>query len=226
MRRMKRRLTPLVAGGLFLLALVGSAAEPAARHENNGWDLDTVLLFFGWRMPDAGFTNLPASLTPAVQNFCERQARFRSRLPRPTSDAWDVDAVFQKHLHAERIVWSLFTATGIERTATDFASTVDLALEWEGFSSGPLAEAASGERYLRADPDTPIASYVHLFIGHRYVCAAPLLTSEKKQARGTEASRRAQAELALAARSAQPLVRFLALHLKATPHCFSNPPAR
>jgi len=53
------------------------------------------------------------------------------------------------------------------RDARAFASAVPLLAEWEGMSEGPLDEANFADQWLTRYPDTPIASFLHLFIAHR-----------------------------------------------------------
>ncbi len=48
-----------------------------------------------------------------------------------------------------------------------FAKAVPLCIEWEGMSEGPLEEAGLAEQWLDKRSNTPIKSFLHLFIAHR-----------------------------------------------------------
>jgi hypothetical protein len=55
----------------------------------------------------------------------------------------------------------------IRKEAQAFSSAVPLMAEWEGINEGPVDEANFTEQWLIRYPDTPIASFLYLFMAHR-----------------------------------------------------------
>lgn len=196
----------LVAPGAF-----GQVSEP----QDPGSSLVAVLLH-GWRMPPGGFASVPRD---AVRTYLDRETRFRSALKPPSDKDWAVQVGFDVRRRMERVAFSLFDVPESARLASDYASAATFLYEWEGMSEAPLAEAKGTEEYLKRNPTTPLAPYLHLLLGHRYSCAAALLESEKKPSEGTRA--RSVSELKRAEASAHPLILAAARQLLAHPGCGS-----
>jgi hypothetical protein len=109
----------------------------------------------------------------------------------------------------------------VERLAAEFATQVRVLYEWEGFADSPLEEAQSALSYLAGHPNTPFASYIHLLVAHRYVCATEQPFG-KTPTLDEEAAKRVPAELALARQSTQPLIRFVAEDFAQRPRCYDH----
>jgi hypothetical protein len=175
-----------------------------------GKDLSVVLLF-GWRMPDVGFRGLPAA---AVKEYLVRQSAFRSALPSPTTDE---EAMFSSHRRGiERVSWCLLSGPDVSRVVQEFMREGIFYYEWEGMSEAPLGEARALEAYLQRHRSSALADYVHLLIGHRYSCAAELQGEGKSAALSKD---RSFTELKLAARSPNPLIRLVAQQIIGRPGC-------
>ena len=65
-----------------------------------------------------------------------------------------------------------------------------------------------------------VRDYLYLIIGHRYLCAAPLLAFEHDQREADMKSDEATFELREAARSSHRLIRIAAVYLRGTRRCF------
>ena len=202
----------LLASALPVTTPVPAQAIPSIPSDN----LKSVLLF-GWRMADSGVA-VPAELRKAIDEYRQRQAGFRTRLS-PKGRDWLDRVVFEKRSGFERTIWSLFDAPGIGGIAADFARTCPLFYEWEGMAESPRAEARGAESYLREHPDTPIASFLHLFVAHRHLCTAQFMQAPSEHDDEMAGFRR---ELAFAARAAHPLIRFQAMDLAMNPRCFDR----
>ena len=55
----------------------------------------------------------------------------------------------------------------VRNEAEAFANAVTLMAEWEGMSEGPVNEANFADNWLKNQPGTPIAPFLHLFKAHR-----------------------------------------------------------
>ncbi len=171
-----------------------------------------VVLLFGWRMPDAGFPGLPRD---AVKEYLARQSAFRSALARPATEQ---EVMFSAHRRGiERASWCLLGGPDASGVVQDFVREGVFYYEWEGMSEAPLCEARALEAYLKRHPSSPLADYVHLLIGHRYSCAAQLQDGEHTSA--ASSTDRSLAELRLAARASNPLIRLVAHGIISRPGC-------
>ena len=100
---------------------------------------------------------------------------------------------------------------------------VVLAYEWEGFADGPLAEAASADAFLAAHRNSPIAPHVHLFSGHRKLCAVSDYTgADPTTPESRRITRDANRDLQLARDAGHPLLRVAADYLLRTRKCFER----
>lgn len=155
-----------------------------------------------------------------VAEFASRAAAFRSRQAEifapPGPESW----LLEKRRHLERDLIACGTGEGPGEEAAAYARTATLAYEWEGMSEGPLSEAAFAEEYLRVHPGTPLASYLGLFLAHRYRCAHEILAGTPDAAAREGARARYAFHLERALMDADPLARFVAADLRARPFLY------
>jgi hypothetical protein len=90
-------------------------------------------------------------------------------VPRPTDS--EMDAIDDKRRALEAYLVACAGRRDIASTAARYASTAALAYEWEGYSEGPLAEAAHAEQYLRRYPRSVLRGGLELFLLVRYRAA-------------------------------------------------------
>ena len=143
-----------------------------------------------------------------------RAGAFRSRLPSdplpPGPEAW----LQEKRMGLERECVALVAAAGIEEAAASYARAAVILVEWEGFGSSPLAEAAYAEEYLRNHPETPLRPYLALFLAHRFRCAWELLGDGDHTRERDDAAARYGVYLDSALHDTDPLVRFVAAEIE------------
>ena len=114
----------------------------------------------------------------------------------------------------ERECVALVAAAGIEKAAATYARDAALLVEWEGFGSSPLAEAAYAEEYLRGHPETELRPYLTLFLAHRFRCAWELLGGSDHTRERDDAAARYGVYLDVALHDTDPLVRFVAAEIE------------
>ncbi len=209
---------------LFVIALLAAehpllAQAPTPTRENGESSGLKDVLLFGWKLPASGPRDVPADLQAAIASYRQRQDRFHSRLTPPAEKNRVYQVSFEKRRAFERTIFSLFDAPDIVEIAADFAGSARFLYEWEGFPESPLEEATGAEGYLKRHPGTPIAPYLHLFIAHRQLCAASL--SKFPEERDT-AMARFRADMEIAKRATQPLIRFQAFDLDLHPRCYDK----
>jgi len=163
---------------------------------------------------------IAADVWSRIETFSARAATFHSRLPEvegpPGPEAW----LLEKRHHMERDIFALVAADGIAEAAADYAREAVLAYEWEGMSDGPLGEAAYAEQFLRDHPDTPLRSYLVLFLAHRLRSAYEILQGENDASARDRTKERYQIHLEAALQDPDPLVRFVARDLEQLPFVY------
>ena len=110
----------------------------------------------------------------------------------------------------EGAIVALAGATGVEAEAAAYAKDAVLFYEWEGYSDGPMTEAGYAERYLREHPQTPLASFLDLFLLHRYRSAFETAGHEGKAEIQRTAAERYREVFDRVARRADPIIRAVA----------------
>jgi hypothetical protein len=212
----------------ILLAVSMLGAVPLFSQGQESMDAAAVVesLLFGLPMaPSALTSGLPADARQSLVKYRDRATQFKPTIKRPAGVDSDgpTAEVYQKHVDMQRTVFSLFERADSIRLAEGFSNEVILAYEWEGFSDGPLAEAASAVAFLAAHPNSPIQPYAHLFIGHRRLCAVSSYTGVDPT---TPEARRiltdADRELAMARDAGHPLLRVAAEYLLRTRKCMER----
>lgn len=110
-----------------------------------------------------------------------------------------------------------------EKTRKDaraFASAVPLLAEWEGMSEGPLDEANFADQWLIRYPDTPIASFLHLFIAHRLRAGYEAARAGRAKGLWPILARRYRDTLEKAQSSSNPLISCIANDLEGQSHVY------
>ncbi len=116
-----------------------------------------------------------APLSPGVrQDFAARvalRAGYSSTRPVPPPTGDEFDAIDDKRRALESYLVACAGRRDIAPTAARYSATAVLAYEWEGYSDGPLAEAAHADRYLRRYPRSALRAGLELFLLSRYRAA-------------------------------------------------------
>jgi len=118
----------------------------------------------------------------------------------------------------EQIVTLLGEKT--RKDARAFASAVPLHAEWEGMSEGPLDEANFADQWLIRYPDTPIASFLHLFIAHRLRAGYESARVGREQGLWPVLARRYHDTLERAQSSSNSLISCIANDLEGQSHVY------
>ena len=129
-----------------------------------------------------------------------------------------------KRVGLERAVFSLFDR---RRTRHSWQATMLRERRWptngEGFPEAPRGEAAYADTFLAEHPTSPIVPFVHLFAGHRKLCAGNLMKDLKSDnAAAQRTVREAEAQLIVARDSSHPLIRVVTEHLLQTRRCLER----
>ena len=104
----------------------------------------------------AGDTALvDSAVRPRFDRFVRCLTGFRSRLPEPTEVFQNAARPHQRSL--ERALVCTSQAPSIASLAADYAQRATILYEWEGDYTSPLAEAAFAERFIEANPRSPLA---------------------------------------------------------------------
>jgi hypothetical protein len=210
--------------GSLLSGPAAESAEDKAQFRPDRVLFDTILsdLLEPGRVDLA---SLPPEVHPRADEFRRRAMAFRSLLPlaarEPGPELW----ASEKRQEMERGIVALVDAPGIEEMARDYAKRAVLMYEWEGMGEGPLAEAAFAEQFLHANPDTPMAPYLTLFLAHRYRCASEALEAEMKPEAATTTHATYLEWLDAAIQQSDPLVRYTAQDLSRRMRVYLPAPA-
>lgn len=181
-------------------------------------------LLFGFEPPPASRTNgLPGDVQRRLHQYRERARLFRPTIPRPGTLDGPAGSLYLKRVGLQRAVFSLFDRPDSLRLAESFATSIQLLYEWEGFADSPLSEARSADRYLQENAGSPIAAYVQLFAGHRRLCARSGFQGlDPNSEDGRRVAATAQAQLAGARDSGDPLLRSVAEYLLEARSCYQR----
>jgi hypothetical protein len=118
-------------------------------------------------------------LRERLSRYLIRRSAFKSSYGGKAAD-FDTAAIDAKRRVIERAIVALIERQGIAQRAVDFVKDAPIAYEWEGMPDGPEAEAAYAEAFLRNDPATPLAPFIHVFVAHRERAAFEACEREKK----------------------------------------------
>jgi hypothetical protein len=181
-------------------------------------------LLFGFEIaPPRRTAGLPIEIDRSLARYRARARMFRPTIQRPADLDGPAGSLYYKRVGVERALFSLFDHANSMQLAEDFATSVALSYEWEGFADVPLGEAASADSFLVLHPNSPIAGYVRLFAGHRKLCAVSGLEGlDPGSDRGQQVAREADRQLAQARDDGQPLIRIVAEYLLTTRKCFER----
>ena len=200
-----------------MLGLSLAVAQARAR-DTSGVAAIASALLSGVAMPAASRTSgLPADVERALTSYRRRERLFNQTVhpPRnPMKDrTWRVEGL-------RRVVFALFDRPDSRQLSADLMSKLRVLDEWEGMASSPLEEAASADAFLIGDPDSPVADYVRLFSASRKLCAVSGLAGlDSASTEGHQVAAAADADLALASRSSQVLIRVAAQQLSRSRAC-------
>lgn len=180
-------------------------------------------LLFGFEMaPPADTANLPPDVERSLAAYRACERGFKPTIARPPNlNEFPREAVYFRRVGVERAVYCSFDRPAA--LARAYATDVRLLYEWEGYADSPLTEAASADAFLKRHPNSTIAPYVHLFAGHRKLCAVSGLTGlDRASDRARQIARDADRQIALARDEGPPLIRVVAEHLLKTRKCFER----
>ncbi|MBM3288439.1 MAG: hypothetical protein FJY88_14000 [Candidatus Eisenbacteria bacterium] len=221
-----RLLVLSISVGLSIGPGTGSGAAAASGTEDSGTPVAGAILF-RTALEDLtspavqNLTGIPDDLRRRIGSFAERASIFRSRLPAGDGRQGPEASLLAKRRRLERDLFCLVDAAGIEILAADYASRAVLSYEWEGFSDGPMAEAAFAEQFLREHPATPIRGYLSLFIVHRVRCAMETRRGDPgDQAERETVQSMYRLFLEAAFRDPDPLIRMTASDLEGRPYLY------
>jgi len=181
-------------------------------------------LVFGFELaPTVRLTELPPDVLRSVDAYRQRERLFKTTITCETGVDFPAESVCLKRVALQRTLFSLVNRSDSLLLAGTYARQATINYEWEGFAEAPLGEASAAEKYLRAHPRTPLASYLHLFIGHRKLCALSGLDGlDPASLEGLTIRREANRELRLARESGGPLIRSVSDYLRDTRKCFER----
>ncbi len=137
---------------------------------------------------------LPADAQKRLRKYREREAAFKSGLGPPRNATADEQAIHDRRIGIERVIFSLFPRRDSAKVAATYAFDTDLDRE-AAFIDGLLTDL----------PMPWLAPYLNLVAGHRKLCDGE-----------TESARR---QLEVAREGGHPLIRVTADHLVATGRC-------
>jgi hypothetical protein len=131
-------------------------------------------MFFGRTEWPERVASLPVEVQPEFQ---ERYARRRALSPAPGARPDGDMETYRLDLQAALTAYSGPFAA---KEAAAYAKDAKLFREWEGYPDSPFDEAASAEKYLAAQPKTPLRPYLELFVLDRLRAAfeAAIRTAE------------------------------------------------
>ena len=140
-------------------------------------------------MPPAEQTGeLPSDVQKRIDEYRQRERVFKSALAPPRGGSPEEQALYEKRVGIERVIFSLFS----RKDAAKVAASLALDLDFD-------REAAFIDELLRTLPVPWLAPYLNLIAGHRKLCAGDAVE--------------ARAQLARARDGGHPLIRLAALHL-------------
>ena len=150
---------------------------------------------------------IDTAVRPRFGRFVRCLAEFRSQLPETTDFFQDSARPHRRSL--ERALVCTSQAPSIASLAADYAQRATILYEWEGDYTSPLAEATSAEQFIEANPRSPLAPYLDLFVAARMRYAFELLDGARGNTEMLALARKYQAFLSRA-QSADPLVALIA----------------
>jgi hypothetical protein len=158
-------------------------------------------------------------LKARLTRYLARRSAFRSgyksqpdTLEKVRSDA--------KRRVLERAIVSLIEVEGIERIAADFVASAPIAYEWQGLHEGPLSEATFAENALKADPSSPLAPWLYVFIAERQRITFEACENEKNQEGMTAAAKKYRAFVERARAADDPIYRALVEDMDRLPYLY------
>ncbi len=151
---------------------------------------------------------LPAADRERLERFLARRAKFASRLQGSASTMIDV-AVEAKKRRVEGAIVALIDAPGVEQAAVDYAQQTFIANEWQT-AEQPAKEANAAEEFLKKDPATPLAPFIHVFIADRQRASFEAMTAATDKAQMTAAAKKYRTFMQRARASEDPIFRLLA----------------
>lgn len=200
---------------IHLVALL--AASLVCAEGMNPWetgDVITSLLFGNFSAYSPTAPGAKQDVQLSLADFIKRQKSFPEPKSRPIDGPEKY--LFNKKLGFQKAIYSLHDREDSFKLAQEFTEEVSLIYEWEGYRESPASEAKSAAQLLRRNPKTPIASYLHLFIGHRDLCAASFKGPEPERELLLKDARK---HLTLAAKSSNALIREVSTFLMENKSC-------
>lgn len=199
-KALSHRCAAQVVAIAVIAALARISAQPdgtaaVAEAQPDGAAAVAEALLSGVRMaPPDRTAALPADVQQRLQEYRAREAAFKSGLGTPRDATAEEQAIHDRRVGIERVIFSLFPRRDSAKVAATYAFDADLD-----------REAAFIDRLLADLPMPWLAPYLNLVAGHRKLCDGE-----------TEVARR---QLAVAWEGGHPLIRVAADHLIATGRC-------
>ena len=211
---MVRKAFPASYQSFVLTSILAVAASASVRvQDRTGAARVADVLLWGMPMAPASQTSdLPADAQKPLGDYRIREQAFRSALKTAPNASPDEQALFEKRVGIERVIFCLFPRRDIAKLAASYASDADVSEMWEG-ADGPRREAAFIDNLLHDLPQPWLAPYLNLIAGHRKLCASQLDGSDAlRDATAADARR----QLTRARDGGHPLVRVAADYLLST----------
>ena len=174
------------------------------------------LLFGNEMAPETALPDAPPKIKKALAKYRARERQFKMPSTKGTKEG-PASYSTLKQARLQRAIFSLFDGPDSLQLAKQFTSNVSLLYEWEGMGDSPLSEAKSAKAFLEKNPNSTLVPYLHLFIGHRELCAAEFFGSVESGIPGL--SKDANGHLSLAKKTELNLIRALAIDLLARGRC-------
>jgi hypothetical protein len=207
----------LLRSALIVALCVGSAFPTPAQSRTPTPGLLDLLVF--WPYFGSDFANGYAPDVKAqIDQYMQRYNSYRSKRPRRD------DSGLEKMVQAawvgyETRLVALSDDPRAPALAAAYVNRLKPCYEWEGFHGCPEREAQFAREYRTANPRGPFSDYLPLLEAHRWLCAAEGYDYEGQPQDAARSRRESNAALAIARKSASPLVRIAAAELAARGRC-------
>lgn len=181
-------------------------------------------LLFGLDMATETRTSgLPPDVQQRLVRYRQREASFASTIAPPADLDGPLGSLYFKRVRMARAIFSVVDRPDGLAAAESVVTHIQFLYEWEGFAEGPLREAVSAEAFLAEHRASPAAPYLHLFAGHRRLCALGHLEGLDPQSpEGRQVAAAADWQLARARDAGDPLLRVAAEYLMRTRTCYER----
>ena len=204
---------------VLLVAFCGAAPSAQTRTAKPG--LLDVLVF--WPYFGSDFVKAyPPAVKTQIEMYLQRYNSYQSKRPKPDDDSRLADIVRSASVDYERRLVALSDDPRAPALAAAYVDRLRPCYEWEGMHDCPEREARFARQYRAANPRGPFSDFLPLLEAHRWLCAAEGYDFEGEAQEAARSRRESTAALAIARKSALPLVRIAAAELAARGRCMAE----